>query len=367
MRQVRDFLLDGLSGASAEPPAYSGAVVLAARDGVVEVRESVGSTARWADAERRIEASGTMVDERTMFDLASITKAFTAAALLVELELHGLDADLRVAEVLPEFRDGAARRVTVRHVLTHTAGFEAEWHDRRRDAEAWRRFRATRPIDEPGTVHRYSCVGYIWAGLVAEALAREPLDHVIARHLTEPLGLTDTMFRPPPALRVRTAATEVQSHPPRGLVHGEVHDETSWVLGGVSGNAGLFGTAADLLRFVELFRNGGVADGTRVLPESVVEAMTAPDARAPAADGYAQALGLRVDEEWMGGLRETGAREGHAVGHTGFTGTSMVTQPGGHRSVVFLANRVHPVRTSTALLSMRRRVADAVSTGKWPA
>ncbi|MDQ0893287.1 serine hydrolase domain-containing protein [Agromyces ramosus] len=352
------------AGSMNAPPAFSGAVVLAAVDGAVEVHEVAGRTVAWADAERRVTAHGEPVDAGTYFDLASITKVFTAAALLAELDRHGQDAEFAVAEVLPEFRDGPARAVTVRHLLTHTAGFAAEWLDRRRDADSRRRFRITRPIDAPGEVHRYSCVGYIWAGLAAEALSGLPLDHLIARHVTRPLGLADTMFRPPAALRSRIAATEVQHEPDRGLVHGEVHDETAWALDGASGNAGLFSTAGDLLRVAELFRSGGAADGEQVLPAWVVEAMTTADPRVPSpTDGYGQALGMRVDEEWMGGLRVPG----HAVGHTGFTGTSMATQPGGRRSLVFLANRVHPSRTSTEIFAMRRSVADAVSIERGPA
>lgn len=352
------------AGSTSRPPAFSGAVVLASVDSVVDVQEVVGRTAAWADVERRVAAFGEPVDLGTYFDLASVTKVFTAAALLSELDRHGQDAEFAVAEVVPEFRDGAARAVTVRHLLTHTAGFAAEWLDRRRDADSLRRFRATRPIDAPGEVHRYSCVGYIWAGLVAEALSGHSLERLIARHLTRPLGLADTVFRPSATLLARIAATEVQHEPERGLVHGEVHDETAWALGGTSGNAGLFSTAGDLLRVAELFRNGGAADGTQVLPAWAVEAMTTADPRVPTtADGYGQALGMRVDEDWMGGLRASG----HAVGHTGFTGTSMATQPGGRRSIVFLANRVHPARTSTGIFAMRRSVADAVSTERGPA
>lgn len=352
------------TGSTSGAPAFSGAVVLAAVDGEVDVQEVAGRTVAWADADRRIAAHGEPVDSGTYFDLASITKVFTAAALLAELDRHGQDAGFAVAELLSEFRNGPARAVTVRHLLTHTAGFAAEWSDRTRDADSHRRFRATRPIDAPGEVHRYSCVGYIWAGLAAEALSGLPLERVIDRHLFRPLGLAETMFRPPATLRPRIAATEVQHEPDRGLVHGEVHDETAWALGGASGNAGLFSTAGDVLRVAELLRNGGTADGAQVLPAWVVEAMTTVDPRVPStADGYGQALGMRVDEEWMGGLRGPG----HAVGHTGFTGTSMATQPGGRRSVVFLANRVHPSRTSTEIFAMRRSVADAVSIERRPA
>ncbi|HEY6801542.1 MAG TPA: serine hydrolase domain-containing protein, partial [Agromyces sp.] len=243
----------------------------------------------------------------------------------------------------------------VRHLLTHTAGFSAEWFDRDPDPEA-RRFRAgARPAASVDERHEYSCVSFIWAGFVAEGLAAAPLDDVVRDRVLDPLGMTQTGYRPPAELRPVVAATEFQ--PGRGLVHGEVHDETAWALGGVSGNAGLFGTARDLLRFAEALRCGGRLGGRQVLSPAVVEALVTPVAAAgvPEPTGYRQALGLRVDERWTRGLGPG------AVGHTGFTGTGFATVPGGRRSIVFLTNRVHPTRSSTEILSLRERVVDAAA------
>ncbi|MBD7956260.1 beta-lactamase family protein [Microbacterium sp. Sa4CUA7] len=332
---------------------FPAAVVAIAVDGDIVAEHAVGATRTWDAPGVPTAEPGPPTDTTTRFDLASLTKLVTAATLLALLDERGADAAVPVVGILPEFDIPALQGITVAQLLSHTAGFAAEWHDRSPDPCA-ARFRAgARPVDASGTGHRYSCVGYIWAGLAAEALGEASLDVLARRHVLTPLGMTDTDFTPPRSLRPRIAATELQTDPPRGMVHGEVHDETAWALGGVAGNAGLFGTARDLLRLAEALR---VPPELSALPASVVRAMTSPVA--VAADGYAQALGPRIGESWTRGL---GRR---AVSHTGYTGTAVATQPGGRRSVVFLTNRVHPLRTPPdAITAMRRRVTDAAAAG----
>lgn len=335
------------SGASRD--VYSAAAVVIAVDGAIVVEHAVGRTRMWDAPGEPAAERGSPVDVATRFDLASVTKLVTAATVLTLLDRGGADASIPVAEILPEFREPGRQAITVADLLGHTAGFPAEWLDRAPDPGAVR-FRArARPVDQPGRFHRYSCVGYIWAGLVAETLGAASLDVLAARHVLEPLGMHDTGYRPAAELHVRIAATEYQ--PGRGLVHGEVHDETAWALGGVAGNAGLFGTARDLLKLAEALR---LAPGESALAPAVVRAMTTPSGIA--GNDYGQALGPRIDEEWMRGLRSPTA------GHTGFTGTAVAAEAGGHRSVVFVSNRVHPLRGSKEpIQAMRRRVADAAA------
>ncbi|MGD8165761.1 serine hydrolase domain-containing protein [Herbiconiux sp. P16] len=359
MDEIAHLLEEATRGAF---PACSAAVVLVSSGGRIVVSEARGTLARVADDQGAVhEFAGVPASVDTLFDLASITKLFTAAALLTVLDEQGLGSGFRVADALGEFRRGALSTVTAAELLGHTAGWPAEWTDPCTEDAAWARFRSGPPSDPPGRVHRYSCVSYLWAGLLAESLSGEGLDAVVSRTVLEPLGLRDTMFRPGRELRGRIAATEFQRMPDRGLVHGEVHDETAWALGGVTGNAGLFGSASDLLVFGEMLRNGGRHEGRQVLPEAVVAAMTTdqldtlglPAERRPA---YGQALGPRVgDTEWMGPFAGRGA-----IGHTGFTGTSLIVEPGGDRSIVFLTNRVHPTRHRSDIRQLRLRVADAV-------
>ncbi|MCR2826571.1 serine hydrolase domain-containing protein [Microbacterium sp. zg.Y909] len=349
MRNIDE--IGGLLTAGLRDGVYGAAAVAIAVDGEVVAEHAVGQARTWDGPGVLAGEEWPATDAATRFDLASITKLVTAATLLTLLDERRADASLPVAEVLPEFTDPATDGITVAHLLSHTAGFPAGWADRSPDAGAVRFRAGARPVVAPGSVHRYSCVGYIWAGLVAEALGGAPLDVLAERCVLGPLGMSETGFRPPAALRARIVATEFQSEPPRGVVQGEVHDETAWALGGVVGNAGLFGTARDLLRLAEALR---LPPGGSPLAASVVRAMTTPVTVAD--DGYGQALGGRVDEAWASGMTAP------AVGHTGFTGTAVATEAGGRRSVVFLTNRVHPQRASAEPIQvMRRRVADAAA------
>ncbi len=136
----------------------------------------------------------------------------------------------------------------------------------------------------------------------------------------------------------RTAATEYQADPPRGLVRGQVHDENAWSLGGVAGEAGVFSTADDLARLGQTLLNGGTYGGNRILSEdSVAKMLTNYNGAFP---GNAHGLGFELDQRWyMAGLSSP-----RTAGHTGFTGTSLVIDPGSRSVVVLLTNRVHPSR-----------------------
>lgn len=299
----------------------AGAVLLAGRGRRVLCHAAAGWALRYqaydAEADRGVE----LPPERriaarpdTVFDLASLTKLFTAV----------LAADLlRPAEpvcaYLPEFARADKAGITVRDLLDHTSGlrpelpFHAAPDARARAAMLW----DEPPARSPGSARVYSDLNMIALGWALERVTGRPLDVLVRDRITGPLGMRDTMFRPPARLRPRIAATEDQRRPwgrvDRGLVHGEVHDENAWAMGGVSGHAGLFSTAADLALFCRfLLERGG-------------------------AHGYP---GFETDRPWfMGELAGRGA-----VGHTGFTGTSLVVDPATGGYLILLANSVHPVR-----------------------
>ncbi|MBM0235975.1 serine hydrolase [Micromonospora sp. ATA32] len=150
------------------------------------------------------------------------------------------------------------------------------------------------------------------------------------------------------------AATEYQPHIGRGMLRGSVHDENSWSLGGTAGNAGLFGTAADVARFGEMLRQGGAVDEVRVLRPDTVAEMTRDQLPPPIDPGFRHGLGVRIgDLHWMGTLATAGA-----YGHTGFTGTSLLVDPSRDLVVVLLTNRVHPSREWSDIAEIRRAVAE---------
>jgi CubicO group peptidase (beta-lactamase class C family) len=315
--------------------------VIAGRGPVVAVAEAAGWAVRYAsydpETDRGVElppAARVPMSVDTPFDLASLTKLFTAVAAVQQIERGTLGIDARVGAYLPEFRAAAAHGVTVRQLLTHTSGLRPELplYDCPDDASRLAMLRAEVPVGVPGT-YTYSDLNPLLLQHVLERVTGRPLDALVRDGITRPLGMTSTRFGPCPG----AAATEDQRRPwaraDRGMLRGEVHDENAWALGGVAGHAGLFSTAPDLAVLCRALLAGGAYGPARILGPDFVELLLAPPG-----------LGFAVDQPWfMGELAGGGA-----AGHTGFTGTSLVLDPATDTFLVLLANTVHPRRRPPA-------------------
>ena len=294
-------------------------------------------------------ASGTEIPVTavTLFDLASLTKVFTAVAALSLVDDGLVDLDAPVIEHVPV----ASSAITLRHLLVHTAGLPPSSFAWQGDASPEELldilFRS--PLESPpGERHQYSCLGYIAAGRLIEQVSSMPLDRVIRDRVLSPLGVTSARFAPVPV--VSAVATELQPH--RGLVHGEVHDELAHALARPVGNAGLFGTADDVLALGEMILGAGVGRVGKVLSPASLALMTG-DSGAPSV-GFRQAVGARLaDSSFMGCV--------DGVGHTGFTGTSLVVDRSLMTATVLLTNRVNPTRVGADVGPARRRLAEAVA------
>src|SRR5690606_34768901 len=213
------------------------------------------------------------VDPETMFDLASLTKvvATTTAAMMLEDEGR-LDLNRTVASYLPEFSDPAKASITVEQLLTHSGGLEAfaRLFETYRGRAEYLQAINSRPLQyPPGTGTVYSDWDMILLQLVIERITGQPLDRLVTERIFQPLGMSRTMFTPPPSLAENIAATEVDESR-GGLIHGVVHDPNAWAMGGVAGHAGLFSTASDLAIFAQMMLNGGWYDEVRLLrPETI--------------------------------------------------------------------------------------------------
>jgi len=195
----------------------------------------------------------------------------------------------------------------------------------------------------------YSDIGAYMLGKVLEKITGQTLDVYLHEHVFEPAGMHETMYRPPASLIPRIAPTEFD--PKRGgLVRGKVHDERAYYLGGVSAHAGLFSSAHDLTRFAQMYLNGGVIDGTRVLPAALIPVYTK----------------RQVADRALGWQKPSGTNSaGHlmsedAFGHTGFTGTSIWIDPDRDVFIILLTNRVDPTRANNRIGRVRVQLADAV-------
>jgi len=302
-------------------------------------------------------AGSPAVDASTMYDLASLTKviATTTAAMILEEE-GKLDISRTVQSYLPEFNAPDKSGITVRMLLTHRGGLEAFaplWKTTRGRAEYLTQINARPLMSPPGTKVVYSDWDFILMQDVIERITGTSLDAFVAARIFGPLGMTSTRFTPDTtnaALMRRIAPTELDSL--RGQIHGAVHDPNAWALGGVSGHAGLFSTARDLVVFAQMLQNGGSYKGTRIVTPQTIARWTASQ------DPHSsRALGWDTPSDISSAGRYFSPR---SFGHTGFTGTSIWFDPQRELFVILLMNRVNPHGIATRHTQLRRDVADAV-------
>lgn len=332
-----------------EKKAFPGAVVAVGRDGALVHLRAFGRQSY--DAEAR------PVTADTIYDLASLTKVTATTTMAMILVDEGrLDLAKPVSAFLPKFSGGDKDGVTVWHLLTHSSGVDW-WAPLYKDAKTkedyLEKIYAMDLKFPPGTKSVYSDLGILLLGEILERVAGQPVDAFARRRVFEPLGMKDTLYRPPPELLPRIAPTENDAEWRKRLVHGEVHDENAFGLSGIAPHAGLFGTASDLARFAQMLLNGGVYDHKRIVSRATLERFTAK-AGVPESS---RALGWDTPSE---GSSAGTLMSPRAFGHTGFTGTSMWMDPERALFVILLTNRVHPTRENNLIRHARPAVADAV-------
>ncbi|MBI2343997.1 MAG: beta-lactamase family protein [Deltaproteobacteria bacterium] len=310
----------------------------------------------------------------TIFDLASLTKSVVTATRCMQLCQTGrLDLEWPLQRLLGSQAAGSpSADVTVRQLLMHTAG-----------CPAWRPFYVALPPHEvgtavgrraieraalmeppesvPGTVGRYSDVGFILLGMLLETIDARPLDVQFATEIAEPFGMTaTTTFRP--LSDTATAADTTHCAPTedcpwrKQMVQGHVHDQNCYAMGGVAGHAGLFGNATDLDRFVRAIRAAWQGDSTWLDPTTV---RTFFDRRR-----IENIPGAHYVCGWDTPSGDHPAAGHHTspntVGHLGFTGCSLWIDLDADWSVILLTNRIHPRVDNVKIQAFRPQLHDAI-------
>jgi len=308
--------------------------------------------------------------EEVVFDLASLTKPLATGLGLFCLKRQGL---LRLNDCLPAL---LGRRVppdksaiTLAQLLQHSSGLPAHrpYFERLRTLPAEARKEAllamvlAEPLaSPPGEIVVYSDLGYMLLGLIIEEKARQSLDRFVAQWVYAPLGLDMGLAFNPPGSSVfpeGTCFAPTEDCPwRRRILQGEVHDDNAHALGGVSGQGGLFGTAAAVLALTRFLLDLSKGRGKHPY-------LAASDLR--------NAVSLRgpAGSTWGLGFDTPSARQSSAgdllsrlsFGHLGFTGTSFWCDPERDLAVVLLTNRVHPSRENTLIREFRPRFHDAVA------
>lgn len=278
----------------------------------------------------------------TLWDLASLTKPVaTAMALMVMLEKGLVSLEDKVVEFIPEFDAPEKQGIALRHLLTHTSGLPplidlfSEGIPR---AEALQRlFHA--PLQHPtGTAMVYGDLNFLILGEVIRRISGQTLGEYCHQNVFHPLQMTRTAFEPlSQSWEIAIAPTQYCPYR-KQLLRGIVHDENAWVMGGEGGNAGVFSTAADLHRFARTIMHRGELEDVRVLSATGIEAMTrnhSPRKLPP------RGLGWDLKGEGSGYMSCGELMPVGAIGHTGFTGTSLWMDRVSGLTVIALSNRVH--------------------------
>ena len=341
--------VDSLIASAIADSAFPGAQLVILRDTVLLVDRAYGKYT--------YDLAAQPVDLFTLFDLASLTKVFATTAAVMKLYDEGkISLDDRVVKYIPGFTGKWKEKVTIRHLLLHRGGlppFRRLYEIAATEEGALDSVFTTPLVVFPGDSTIYSDLGMITLGKVVEQITGQPLDQFVQEEFYLPLGMAHTMFNPPPELHSSAAPTEYDSLWRKTLVQGTVHDENAATLGGVAGHAGLFSTASDLARFVQMLLNRGTSEGRTYLRPSTVDEFIRKK--------------VSGQERWLGWDMKTedGSSAGtlfpsSSFGHTGFTGTSVWADPDSRVAVIFLTNRVYPTRANTRLYKVRPLLHDAI-------
>ena len=329
--------------------ATPGAVLLVARDGVIVYQKAFGRFTYSPHSEK--------VTLNTIYDLASVTKIAATTVSLMRLYDEGkISLDDPIAKYLPGFAQDGKGRVTIKNLLMHDGGFPPDrpfYRMCRTPEEVVDSLFTTRLVYKTGIdTMVYSDLDFITLGKLVERVTGMPLDKYVKETFYEPLGMNSTTYNPPKRWLNRIAPTEYDSTLGT-YIHGYVHDRNARALGGVSGHAGLFSTAHDLAVLMQMILNGGTYNGRRFFSKRTVELFTKRQV-----NNYC--LGFDNALSPYGRSALGGAFGPNAVGHTGFTGTSVYVYPEKKIIAVLLTNRVCPTRKNLKILPLRRAVHKAI-------
>lgn len=381
--------IDSIAGEGIKAKAYPGCEVVVARKGIVVFHKSYG----FHTYENRIP-----VRNDDLFDIASVTKVSSTLAGLMLLDSQGkFSPEKRLGDYLPEFRHTNKENLLLKDMLTHQSGLKdwiPFWKETVRADSTFKRnifrheysvkypllvannlyinrnyrkeiFReiAKSPLGEKKYV--YSDLTFIIAPGIIEKLTGEKWYDFVTENIYHKIGAFDIGFNPYKKYSPeRIVPTEYDSLFRRQLLHGTVHDEGAAMLGGISGHAGLFATANDLMKLMELYRRMGEYGGEQIIDRSVLERYT--KVQFPENNNR---RGLGFDKPYLNNSElsqdksyPTHSATPESFGHSGYTGTFVWVDPVYEISYVFFSNRVYPTRNNNLLsdLNIRTEILQAV-------
>jgi len=304
------------------------------------------------------------VTDETVFDLASLTKPLaTTLAVMMLIQQNCLGLEQQLGTVLPAFRKTDKSAIKINQLLYHNSGlpdYRPYYEALKRLSPGQRRealykLLVNEPLIHPiGDRVLYSDIGFMILARLVEHVSGDRLDRMVSDKIYAPLGLDDIFFAGPQGTQSRQlfAATEQCPWRKRVLV-GQVHDENAYVVGGVQGHAGLFGTAAAVQKLLLELLCAYHGDPAHDLFQTNLVRLFFT--RLPDTD---RALGF--DMPAMKNSSAGNYFSKNTVGHLGFTGTSFWMDLKRSIIVILLTNRIHPTRENETIKEFRPKLHDEV-------
>jgi CubicO group peptidase (beta-lactamase class C family) len=341
--------VDSIVNNAIEDSAFPGAVVLIEKDDKIIFKKAFGHFT--------YNKNSPLMTLTTLFDLASLTKVISTtncAMICIDRGLFKLDD--KVSKYIPQFAQNGKDDITIRNLLLHNSGlpaFKPYYKMFNKAEDVLKDIYACKPEYPTGTQTVYSDLGIITLGKVIEKVTGEKLDVFAQKEIFNPLGMQNTMYNPPDSLKKYCAPTEYDNYWRHKQIQGEVHDETASLLGGVAGHAGLFSTAGDIAKVLQMLLQDGKFNGKRIIKPATVKLFTKRQS-----EKSTRALGWDTKSE--SGSSAGNLFSSDSYGHTGFTGTSVWTDPERNLFVIFLTNRVYPSRDNHKIYKVRPALHNAV-------
>ncbi|HZI68911.1 MAG TPA: serine hydrolase, partial [Hanamia sp.] len=339
------FTVDSILQSQVNEKLIPGAVVEIKKENKVLLKKAFGYAQR-NDFNNQPLAHPVAMTTDDMFDLASLTKVVGTTTAIMLLVDHGkIKVEDPVGKYIPAFNEGEKKKITLRNLLTHTAGL-IEWYPlfyRASNKQEAYKIIGELPLKYPvGAGRHYSDLGFILLGEIIEKVSGMPLDQFDQKNIFEPLEMKHTTYNPLKKGFTKFAATSHGNPFETRMVHdtsmgyvfkeinpdtwngwrkynlrGEVNDGNAWyALHGVSGHAGLFSTIDDIQKLVDMLKNDGRVGSKQFISKKTLHEFLTKD-------NYKNGLGWMMD---YGDSFMKGAPQG-TFGHTGFTGTSIVVMP----------------------------------------
>ena len=387
--------IDSVCRLGVKQHAFPGCQVIVARHGKVVYKGSWG-VIDYGNASK--------VDDNTLFDLASVSKATgTISGVMKAFDDGKFRLDDKASQYIPGLRDGDKQDITFRDLLYHETGLPASlnmWYmmmdpktysgaliTGAEDAThtikimngSWGHKEAKLRTDILSSVktdqfniaiadgvwggrvtydsvmnriyhaklgkkkYLYSCCNFSLLADAVQRMTHSPLNYYVNNYIFAPLGAYHTLYRPLSKFSSNQIAyTEKDTYLRRQHIHGYAHDELCAFSGGVQGNAGLFSNANDLAKLLQMWLNGGTYGGARLLKASTVETFLTQ--KSPNSH-----RGLGFDKPIVGNPSASSTcaeASPETIGHTGFTGTCFWVDPKNDMFYIFLSNRVSPTRNN---------------------